>query len=135
MDLPFSASMAFWASSGAHGDKTKITGTAGCPVHHQIGLQDSACAAKVSGGRFGGIEGKIPYKQFITHVMLTVLTNRCFLQTVPETPGLKSSLNQVHLRICHILKVQAIEQASIMARRRGIATVICNYFNPIRNTS
>ena len=48
---------------GAHGDETKTTGTAGVPVHHQVGLHDRA----VRGKRalqvvFGGVKGKIPDK-------------------------------------------------------------------------
>jgi hypothetical protein len=56
-------------------------------------------------------------------------TNRYFSQTVPETPGLKSSLNQVHLRIHHALKETSyLTDGRRLARSDRIATTICNYF-------
>ena len=70
---------------GAHGDEAKPAGTAGFPVHHQVGFSDRAMRAKRSVQVvFSGIEGKISHKQFITHVMFYCPTNRYFLQTVPE---------------------------------------------------
>src|ERR1022692_585364 len=70
---------------GAHGDEPKSARTTGFPVHQQIGFSNRAMRAKrVLQVVFGGVEGKISYKQFITHVMLYCPTNRHFLQTVPE---------------------------------------------------
>jgi hypothetical protein len=85
-----------------HGDEGKTAGTARHAIHHQVGFQHRA----VGGERFlqvvfGSIEGNVPYKQFIAHVD-RLFKNR--FQTVPEKPGFKSSLNQVHLKIYHVRK-------------------------------
>ncbi len=55
-------------------------------------------------------------------------TNRYFLQTVPEMPGLKSSLNEVHLKIHHALKETSyLTDANNMRYSGRIATTIVNY--------
>ncbi len=59
-----------------HGDETETPGTAGGPVHHQVGFRDCAVRRKgVLQVVFSGVEGKISYKQFITHVMFNCETN------------------------------------------------------------
>src|ERR1700690_812024 len=48
---------------GVHGDEAKTAGTAGGPVHHQVGFHDRAVRGKrVLQVVFGGVEGKIPDK-------------------------------------------------------------------------
>jgi hypothetical protein len=88
--------------SGAHRDKTETARTAGRPVHHQIGFRDSAMSCKqILQVVFGGIEGKIPHKQFIIH---NDFTDLMLFPDRSRLPDLKSSMNRIHLRIPHILK-------------------------------
>ncbi len=57
----------------AHGDETKTTGTAAHAVHHQVGFHDSAMLRKrILEVVFGRVEGKIPYEQFVTHVVMSL---------------------------------------------------------------
>src|SRR6185312_1243564 len=67
-----------------HGDERKAAGAATHAVHHQVGFNDRAvcgkCVLKIV---LGGVEGKISYKQFRTHVMsycpkLTLALSRLF---------------------------------------------------------
>ena len=68
-----------------HGHKTKAAGAIGHAIHHQVSFGDRAMRGeRVLQVVFGGIEGKISDKQFITHVMFYCPTNRDFPQTVPE---------------------------------------------------
>ena len=54
----------------AHGDETEPAGTASGPVQHQVGFHDRAVRGeRVLQVVFGGVEGKVSYEQFITHVM------------------------------------------------------------------
>src|SRR6266446_8002867 len=70
---------------GAHGHEAEPAGTLGRAIHHQVGFSDRAMRGeRVLQVVFGGIEGKVSNKQFITHVMLYCPTNRYFLGTVPE---------------------------------------------------
>jgi hypothetical protein len=57
---------------------------------------------------FGGVEGKISDKQFIIHFD-DVLIFRIApgFRECSRPSGLESSLNCVHLRICHALKVMS----------------------------
>jgi len=88
----------------AHGDEAKTAWAAGRSIHHQVSLSHGAklgkCVLQVV---FGSFEGKISNKQFIIHVIYTGRDSS--LSDRSRTPGLKSSLNQVHLRILHILKL------------------------------
>jgi hypothetical protein len=55
---------------GAHGDETKATRALGGSIHHEIGFSDCTVRGeRVVQVVFGGVEGKISYKQFIIHVM------------------------------------------------------------------
>src|ERR1043166_2744667 len=58
---------------GVHGDEPETTGASAHFVHHQVGLDHVAVFGKeILKIVFGGVEGKISYKQFsITHVMFT----------------------------------------------------------------
>jgi hypothetical protein len=70
---------------GAHRDKTKPTRTARGAIHHQVGFEDRTMRGeRVLEVVFCGVEGKIPYKQFITHMMFDCQDKRCTCQTVPE---------------------------------------------------
>ena len=124
------ASMAFCASSArAHGHETKAAGAVGHAIHHQVGFGDRAVRRKgVLQVVFGGIEGKISYKQFITHVMFYCPTNTALSTDCSRTPGLKSSLKQVHLRIYHALKETSyLTDTFIIALFVKIARTIGNY--------
>src|SRR5208283_5098356 len=69
----------------AHGDETKTAGTAAHAVHHQVGLRDRAVRRKgVLQIVFSGFEGKVSYKQFITHVMFYCPTNFAFHRLFPN---------------------------------------------------
>src|SRR5690349_19318116 len=58
-----------------HGHKSKAARAAAHAIHHQIGFHDRAVRRKcVLEVVFSGVEGKVSYKQFRTHVMLTVLS-------------------------------------------------------------
>ena len=69
----------------AHRDEGKTLGATAHAIHHQVRFNNAAvrgkCVLKIV---FSGVEGKIPNKQFIAHVMFYCPTNRCFPQTVPE---------------------------------------------------
>jgi hypothetical protein len=55
-------------------------------------------------------------------------TNRYLLQDCSRTPGLKSSLNEVHLKIHHALKeTSCLADKSRMPDSGGMATIIDNY--------
>jgi len=86
-------------------DERESTRTTRGTVHHQVGFHDRAVGPKgLLQVVLSGVEGKISYEQFVIHVM-------CFYPDLLRFPdcsrlsGLESSLNGVHLRICHILKV------------------------------
>src|ERR1700690_983209 len=65
----------------AHGDEAEASGTAADAVHHQVGFRDRAVRREgVLQVVFRGVEGKIPYKQFITHVMFNCETNLAFVR-------------------------------------------------------
>src|SRR5208282_4269109 len=69
----------------AHGDEAKTARTAGDPVRHQVGFNDGAVRRKgVLQVVFSGFEGKISYKQFITHVMFYCPTNFAFHRLFPN---------------------------------------------------
>ena len=54
----------------AHGDETKTPGTTGRPVHHEVGFHDrSMCREGILQVVFCDVEGKIPDKQFSTHLI------------------------------------------------------------------
>src|SRR5262249_14922159 len=67
----------------AHSDETEPPRATGCAVHHQVGFSDRAeRGERILQVVFGRVKGKISDEQFITHVMLSALTNG-FFQTVP----------------------------------------------------
>src|SRR5208282_3665274 len=71
---------------GAHGDEGEPAGTAGGPVHHQVGFQDGAMGGEgVLQVVFCGVEGKVSDKQFIVHYdVLTVLLTVAFSRLFPD---------------------------------------------------
>src|SRR5207245_8399564 len=85
--------------------ESKATGSTGRAIHHQVGLGDRAMRGeRVLQVVFSGVEGKVSHKQFITHFRI-LLSDKPALSTDCSRPsGLKSSLNQVHLKIHHALK-------------------------------
>jgi hypothetical protein len=53
-----------------HGDEGEAAGLAGHAIHHEVDFHDGAVGGKrVLEIILGGVEGKIPYKQFVVHVM------------------------------------------------------------------
>ena len=82
----------------AHGDEGEPARASAHLIHHQVGFQDRAMRGKrVLQVVFCGVEGEISYKQFITHAILTVRLATAF-RDCSRLSGLKSPLNQVHLR-------------------------------------
>jgi hypothetical protein len=69
-----------------HGYKTETAWAAGRPVRHKVCLGNSAVRCEqILQVIFGGIEGKISHKQFITHMMFYYCPTHCYFpQTVPE---------------------------------------------------
>ena len=68
-----------------HGDECEAAGAAGHAIHHQVGFNDRAMGGKrVLEIVFGGVEGKISYKQFVIHVMIYCPRLTPAFQTVPD---------------------------------------------------
>ena len=61
---------------------------------------------------FSGVEGKISHKQFGAHAMICRSIPTNFVCSRP--PGFKSSLNQVHLKIHHVRKVNYLTGGKIL---------------------
>ena len=79
---------------GAHGDEAKPTRAAGHAIHHQVRFGDRAKRRKgVLQVVFSGVEGKISHKQFVTHVMFTVLDESLLQTDCFRKSDFKSSLN------------------------------------------
>ncbi len=56
--------------SSVHGDEGETAGFAGHAIHHEVDFHDGAVGGEsVLEIVLGGVEGKIPYKQFVVHVM------------------------------------------------------------------
>ncbi len=54
----------------AHGDEAETPRTSGRPVHHEVGFHDCAmCREGILQVVFSDVEGKIPDKQFSTHLI------------------------------------------------------------------
>ncbi len=67
----------------AHGDEAESARTARRTIHHQVCLRDRAVRGeRVLQVVFGGIEGNISNKQFITHAMFCC-TDSLLFQTAP----------------------------------------------------
>ena len=68
----------------AHRDEAEPTRFTRYAVHQQVGLDDRAVGREgVLEIVFGGVEGKIPNKQFCTHVMFYCATNTAFTRLFP----------------------------------------------------
>src|SRR5690606_9652258 len=56
---------------GAHGDEAEASSAAADAVHHQIGFENSAVSGEsILKVVFSGVEGKVPNKQFVTHLVM-----------------------------------------------------------------
>jgi hypothetical protein len=81
---------------------------------------------------FSGIEGKISHKQFIIHN--DFLLSSSLFPDCSRLSGLKSSLNGVHLRICHYLESNKLSnRCCTLHHPKEIANYIRNYFPPLRH--
>jgi hypothetical protein len=68
----------------AHCDEAKTTRTSAHAIHHQVGLHDRAVRREgVVQIVFRGVEGKISYKQFVTHARYAVQTTSAFTRLFP----------------------------------------------------
>ncbi len=90
----------------AHGDEGKPAGPASCPVSDEVGFHHGAVRCEsVLQVVLGDFEVEIPDEQFGAHSLLRYCPGQ-----VPRSPqcsrgsGLKSSLDQVHLRISMLWK-------------------------------
>jgi hypothetical protein len=69
---------------GAHGDEAEAAGFAAHPVHHQVGLNDGAVGGeRVLEVVLSGVEGKVSYKQFVTHVIYYCPTDSALTRLFP----------------------------------------------------
>ena len=89
---------------GTHGDEAETAGTAAFAIHDQHGFDDIAVGAErfVQVG-FGRVEREVSNVEF-THDDLVVRDSLLLSRDCSRKSGLKSSLNEVHLKIYHALK-------------------------------
>ena len=67
-----------------HGDEGKAARAATHPVHHEVGFDDRAMGGeRLLQVVFGGVEGKISYKQFRAHFDDLLFKTNCFSGLFP----------------------------------------------------